>query len=68
VEEVLGPVLGRNEAEASIGDQLLDGSKGHVFTLAPERAVTLAWWAPLLASLSPIRKTPSPDSVGCDGH
>ena len=43
VEEILGPVLGRDEAEAAIGDELLYGPGRHLSTLAPRRAVTLAW-------------------------
>jgi hypothetical protein len=51
VEEVLRPVLGGYEAEAAIADQLLDRPKGHLSTLAPSPAVTLASWV-LCAALS----------------
>jgi hypothetical protein len=43
VEEILGPVLGRDEAEAAIRDELLYGPSGHLSTLASRHAVTLAW-------------------------
>ncbi len=43
VEEILGPVLGRDEAKTAIGDELLNGPGRHLSTLAPRHAVTLAW-------------------------
>ena len=53
VEEVFRAVLGGYEAEAAVANQLLDRPKGHLSTLAPSRAVTLASVGAVRGSFSP---------------